>query len=189
MSEEAPTPGTRSFDALRRSEELFRSVVEQLPALTYITDAEGNTTYVVAEQVNRLFKLTEAERTQDADVRWEQRLHVEDRERVLAEWDEAVATGQSHQTEYRMTRGDGRTIWVRDTESVVRDQQGGFVRRQGLIFDITDLVEARERAADAEERFRSLTEQTPAVVYRDAADAGEAIYVSSAVETLLGYTL
>src|SRR5439155_25307480 len=64
----------------------------------------------------------------------------------------------------------------------------GFVRRQGLIFDITDLVEARERAADAEERFRSLTEQTPAVVYRDAADAGEAIYVSPAVETLLGYT-
>jgi PAS domain S-box-containing protein len=188
MPHEVPPPGSTPYDALRRSEELFRSVVEQLPALTYITDAEGTTTYVVTEQVNRLFKLTKQERSQNVDLRWEQRLHPDDRERVLAEWNEAVATGTSHQTEYRMTRGDGKMIWVRDTESVVRDEQGDLVRRQGLMFDITDLVEARERAADAEERFRSLTEQMPAVLYRDAADASEAIYVSPAVERMLGYT-
>jgi PAS domain S-box-containing protein len=188
MSENVPTAGTQSVDALRRSEELFRSVVEQLPALTYITDADGTTTYVVAEQVNRLFKLTEKERSQSIDLRWEQRLHADDRERVLTEWNEALATGEPHQTEYRMTRGDGKTIWVRDMESVVCDEQGDFVRRQGLMFDITDLVEARERAADAEERFRSLTEQMPAVLYRDTADASDAIYVSPAVEPMLGYT-
>ncbi len=188
MTESASLPEPTSVDALRRSEAIFRSVVEQLPALTYITDAHGKTTYVVADQVNRLFKLTEEQRGQDADFRWEQRLHPDDRERVLTEWEKAVQTGDAHQTEYRMVRGDGRTIWVRDMENVVRDADGGFVRRQGLMFDITDLVEARQRAADAEGRFRSLTEQLPAVLYRDSADSDTAIYVSPAVERLLGYT-
>jgi PAS domain S-box-containing protein len=188
MAEDAPTPGTPSFDAARRSEELFRSLIEQLPALTYTADAEGNTTYIVADQVDRLLKLTDEERDMDADLRWERRLHPDDRERVLTDWARAVATGEPHLAEYRMVRADGRTIWVRDLERVVCDDDGTFVRRQGLSFDITDLVEARQQAADAEQRFRSLTEQMPAVLYRDAADADEAIYVSPAVESMLGYT-
>ena len=108
----------------------------------------------------------------------ERRLHPDDRERVLSDWARAVETGEPHLAEYRMVRDDGRTIWVRDLERVVLDDNGAFVRRQGLSFDITDLVEARQHAADAEQRFRSITEQMPAVLYRDAADADEAIYVS-----------
>jgi PAS domain S-box-containing protein len=66
---------------------------------------------------------------------------------VLASWREAVASEMPHTFEYRLIRGDGKTIWVRDIESIVRDEGGAFVRRQGVTFDITDLVEARERTA------------------------------------------
>jgi PAS domain S-box-containing protein len=188
MREDALPLGTPCFDDLRRSEALFRSLIEQLPALTYTTDAEGKTTFISEDQADRLLILTDEDRRMGADERWELRLHPDDRERVLADWHRAVSAEQPHQSEYRLYRGDGRMIWVRDMERVVRDDDGNFVRRQGLSFDITDLVEARELAAEAEERFRSLTEQMPAVLYRDTADAGEAIYVSPAIERLLGYT-
>jgi PAS domain S-box-containing protein len=169
-------------------ETLYRSLIEQLPALTYICDAEGRTTYVYAEQVDKLLCLTDADRDMDIDERWRQRVHPDDRVRVLADWADAVASGTPSLAEYRMYRGDGRMIWVRDVESVITDDDGNFVRRQGVTFDITDLVQAREHAAEAEERFRSLTEQMPAVLYRDSADATEAIYVGPGVEEMFGYT-
>ena len=170
------------------SEALYRSLIEQLPALTYICDAEGRTTFVYGGQVDKLLCLTDADRDMDVDERWEQRIHPDDRVRVLADWRAAVAGSSPNLAEYRMIRGDGRTIWVRDVESVILDDDGNFVRRQGVTFDITDLVQAREHAAEAEERFRSLTEQMPAVLYRDSADATEAIYVGPGVEEVFGYT-
>jgi hypothetical protein len=62
MPEEAP------IDDLRHSEALYRSLVERLPALTYISDAGGRTTYIVSEQVDRLLKLTEEDRDVDVDT-------------------------------------------------------------------------------------------------------------------------
>jgi PAS domain S-box-containing protein len=181
-------PDHASADELRRSAELYRSIVHQLPALSYLCDADGTTTYVHERQLDRLLGEGDNDHGLSIDQAWEQRVHPDDRERVVRQWHEAVALGRSHEDEYRMLRRDGGTIWVRDVESIVRDDDGAFLHRQGLMFDITDLVEARQHAADAEERFRSLTEQMPAVMYRDTADAGAAIYVSPAVEQLLGFT-
>ncbi|MBK7716546.1 MAG: PAS domain-containing protein, partial [Gemmatimonadetes bacterium] len=39
------------------------------------------------------------------------RVHPEDRERVLAEWRQAVATGADHHTELRLRRADGAYRW------------------------------------------------------------------------------
>ncbi len=82
---------------------------------------------------------------------WEDRIHPEDRDWVVASRKEAVAQRESHEFEYRMVAADGMVKWIRDLASVVEDE--GAVRLQGIMVDITrqkevetELLLAKEHA-------------------------------------------
>ncbi len=88
-----------------------------------------------------------------------------------------------------MIAEDGRMVWVHDRASLVRDDQGRPIAWQGILFDITERKETEQQLRDAEERYRTLVEQIPAVVYIEEDDErAPAVYVSPRYEELLGYT-
>ena len=74
---------------------------------------------------------------------WEEHIHPEDLQRVLAE-DEAEAAGpteaamRSEDREYRMRTRDGREIWVRDHADLERDADGIAVAWNGFLTDVTE---------------------------------------------------
>ena len=51
---------------------------------------------------------------------WLTLLHPEDRDRVTAEWRDAVARGVPHESEYRLRRPDGTYVRVRCVETIQR---------------------------------------------------------------------
>ncbi len=77
----------------------------------------------------------------------------------------AFGAGTSLSVEYRMITREGRTVWVREEASLVRDEQGLPSFWQGVYIDITELKRAEEelnnalqREMDASERLRALDE-------------------------------
>ena len=79
---------------------------------------------------------------------WFERLHPEDRERVLEEERRALEhpdESGSSDREYRLIRADGRVVWVWERDTVVRDAAGRPETSQGLLIDVTarKLAEAR----------------------------------------------
>jgi PAS domain S-box-containing protein len=65
---------------------------------------------------------------------WYERIHPEDRERVVASIDAAIAEGESNWwDEYRFRRADGTHALVQDGASIVRDEAGGPVRVIGAM--------------------------------------------------------
>lgn len=71
---------------------------------------------------------------------WEERLHPEDRERVLAAIQENL-TGRTEtlQQEYRVRHRDGTWRWIQDTGRIVlRDREGRPLRASGVHQDITE---------------------------------------------------
>ena len=171
---------------LRDTEERFRRLVEQIPAVTYVEDPATGKNLYISPQVEPMFGFT-AEEWQVNSRLWEERLHPDDRDRVIAE--NEADMGDTWSVDYRSITRDGRTIWVHNDARLIRDDEGAPLYWQGVVFDITERKEAEERLTQAEARYRTLVEQLPAVVYVDAVDdVATALYVSPQYERLTGYT-
>jgi len=103
------------------------------------------------------------------------------------------ADGTPLREEYRIVARTGRTIWIREEATVVAapDSAQGD-RWQGVLFDITAEKEAEQQIRQAEERYRLLVEEMPAISYLSGcAPAGEpwpTRYISPQIERILGFT-
>lgn len=95
----------------------------------------------------------------------------------------------TYQIEKYYLRKQGEEICGRLTVSLVRDPAGAPLYFVSQVQDVTPFKAAGAALREAEARYRTLVEQTPAAVYVDAAGAlGHAIYVSPRIEALIGVT-
>ncbi|MBI3647709.1 MAG: PAS domain-containing protein [Actinobacteria bacterium] len=173
---------------LREAERRYRVLVEQMPAITYVDGPPGQgRTMWVSPQVEAFFGYTPEEWLQGR--LWFERLHPQDRERVIEADRRCDLTGEPFREEYRILHRDGHPVWVRDESVLARDEEGNPAYRQGVYHDITARKEAEQQLHDAEERYRSLVETIPAAIYIDTAeDLSKAVYMSPQVEQIFGYS-
>jgi diguanylate cyclase (GGDEF)-like protein/PAS domain S-box-containing protein len=70
---------------------------------------------------------------------WDRLLHPEDAERVLSNEAECARSGEALVQEYRISRADGRVVWIRDEMTVVRGEDGQSPPLfYGVFLDVTD---------------------------------------------------
>jgi diguanylate cyclase (GGDEF)-like protein/PAS domain S-box-containing protein len=175
--------------ALRNAEERYRSLVEQLPATTYISSAEdANRLVYVSPQIEKVAGYTPEEWIADPH-RWIEFVHPDDRERAWEDGHIDPENPDSQTLEYRVKIKSGEYRWVRDTLTLVRDEEGNPKYWQGIAFDITAEKDAERALQESEERFRTLVEQLPAATYISSPhDVSEVLYVSPQITDLHGYT-
>ncbi len=145
---------------LRATEVKYRSLVEQLPAVTYVwpVSDQGHQAYV-SPQVEALLgnPPTDYLASQSA---WLRQVHPDDRTRVLSELEHALVEGGRLLCEYRVVTREGRAIWVRDQAVVVLDEQGAPLYVQGVLLDISERKQAEEELGAAERKMRSIFNAT-----------------------------
>jgi PAS domain S-box-containing protein len=116
-------------------------------------------------------------------------VHPEDKERVRGSIRGALYGDGPEGIEYRIVRLDGEVRFVHTQYEVTYDEGGRPTKFVGTVQDVTDRKRVERKLKEAEERYRLLVEQIPAVAYIDRADAADvAFYTSPRIETLLGYT-
>jgi PAS domain S-box-containing protein len=174
--------------AIRESEERFRTLVEQVPAVVYLCTNEPSPKMLyISPQVQ---SLTGYQPEELCDLHaWAGMIHPDDAPAVERTWAEALRDDAEVDREYRLRGKDGRDLWVRDQNGPIRDEAGVVRYRQGVLYEVTDNKLWEESLRESEERYRTLVEQVPAVVYIDSNDARpRSLYVSPQVEPLFGYT-
>jgi PAS domain S-box-containing protein len=132
---------------LRRSERRSRRLVEGLPLVMYVEDDSGLT--YISPQIEELLGYSVSEWLAEAGL-WRRALHPDDRERVLAEYTQAVDAKTSLECTYRLVRPDSRSVWVRDRSTYFSDGSRSY--RQGFIVDVTE----QRRSEDEAERNATL---------------------------------
>jgi len=83
-------------------------------------------------------------------AQWEERIHPEDRARVLEALQATVEEGKPFEVEYRFQRANGSYAHVYDRGIVERDAQGRPVRMVGAMADLTALRELQQQLATAQ---------------------------------------
>ncbi len=152
-------------DALRESEQKHRNLVELIPAITYTAALdEHSSTLFVSPQVQSLLGFSQAEYTANPDI-WYQRLHPDDRDRVIAALERSRQSGEPFDSEYRMLAKDGHTVWFRDQAAYLLDEKRKPSVLHGVMYDITDVKQAEEALRQSQERWRIHYQSFPIPTY------------------------
>jgi diguanylate cyclase (GGDEF)-like protein/PAS domain S-box-containing protein len=178
-------------DRLRAAEFRYRTLVEQLPLISYVDAPDSPVSHplYLSPQVEAVLGYTPDEWLATPGL-YVRSIHEEDRERVLAARQEAYERGEELRIEYRMVAADGRIVWVDDRSVLVQPPEGGTPFRQGYAVDISERKQAEEALRRAEARYRTLVEQLPLAIYVDRLDElSSNVYTSPQIEAMLGYTV
>ncbi|QIN79731.1 PAS domain S-box protein [Rubrobacter marinus] len=117
---------------------------------------------------------------------WEERIHPEDRARVVVGVAAVLEAGEAWSDEYRFRRADGSYAVVSNRGCVVRDGEDRPVRMIGSMLDVTERRRAEAALKESEERFRSLIQNSSDIITIIRAD-GTIVYQSPSMRRILGH--
>jgi PAS domain S-box-containing protein len=134
----------RAEERLRAAEARFRTLVEQIPAVTFMAVlGEGENEIYISPHIEQLLGYTQAEWLADPFL-WYWRLHPDDRVMWNEEFTRGVQTGGPFKAECRFQAKDGHYVWVHGEARLVKDELGRPQFLQGVAFDITEAKRAQE---------------------------------------------
>ncbi len=119
-------------------------LLHRIPAILYTADAgESGAWHYVSPQIEWILGFSPAEWCADPHM-WANRLHPEDRTRVIAAESRILeGTPSTGAAEYRLLHRDGSVVWVRDDALLVEDEDGE-TRWHGVMSDVTEQKEAQQ---------------------------------------------
>ena len=130
-------------EALKKSEENFRTVAEAIPQMVWTTDAEGKVLY----SNNRWKEYTGYSLAESSSHGMLIELHPEDLTMVLEGWQKARVSGERFSLEYRLKRRDGLYRWFLGQALPLRDPSGGVSQWFGTVTDIDEMKRLQETQA------------------------------------------
>jgi diguanylate cyclase (GGDEF)-like protein/PAS domain S-box-containing protein len=182
-------PSGDGADRLRALELRYRGIIDHLPAVLYVDGVNEHDPMIdVSPGVTDLLGISR-ETFLSRPYAWADTVHPEDLDRVMAESERSVLTGEPFRSEYRVVHPDGHTVWVREDAVLITDEAGRPLHWLGLMLDVTELMRTQAELHEARSKYGALVEQIPAIVYVDVADDEmSTTYVSPQIEQILGYT-
>jgi PAS domain S-box-containing protein len=142
---------------LTRAEAQYRSLVELQPLVMYI-DNLGSLPVAdfISPRVETWLGFPVQRWMDEPGFFFDTVVHPDDRDRVWAAHLRAERDVTSFDEELRVLTVDGRTLWVRAVDSVVRDDEEGSSRRVGFMLDTTTAKEAELDLHDTMSRLTTL---------------------------------
>lgn len=139
------TERKRAEYALRRSEEKFRSLFDNIPQGVYQSTPAGR---ILAANPMLLKMLGLTSQAQFNDVNIAEDLYVdkEVRQHLLERLEQ---DGNFQNVEYQLRCRDGRIITVEENARVVRDEDGNILYYEGTLADVTERKQLEEKLRQA----------------------------------------
>ncbi len=132
----------------RLSERRFRVMADGVPAMIWVTDADGAIEFVNREYCSFL-GVTQEQVTGD---RWKPFIHPDDADAYFSAYADAVTNRESFHARARLKHASGEWRWVESSGVPRFSETGAFLGHVGLSPDITSSVRAQHELKQADRR-------------------------------------
>ncbi|UCC44086.1 MAG: PAS domain S-box protein [Candidatus Zixiibacteriota bacterium] len=179
------TERKRAEQALRESEEKYRSLVANIPSVTWTTDGDGRMTFI-SSNVEAVSGYTAEEICGASEDLWLGITHPDDVGMVGATFKAMVKGEGSFDVEYRIQKKSGEWIWLHDLGTRTYNDKGE-IRVDGVFSEITERKKAEEALRESEDKFRRIAERMFDVIFICNLD-GTLAYASPSIEQVISYS-
>lgn len=146
--------------AQSESEDKFKNVTNTSPTGLWLSDPEGNLTYL-----NKT--LTDWTGMAYADLLgtgWINAIVEEDRENAAKEFVEAIKNKTHYEAEFRINKADGQVIWCKAAGDPYYLEDGTYGGYAGFCMDIDERLSILHNLEESEQRIRSIVDQAPVAI-------------------------
>jgi PAS domain S-box-containing protein len=130
-----------ALDAIVKREEEFRALAEAMPNHAWMATPAGDLFWFN----RRVYDYTGVRETDLGGAGWSSVVHPEDRDRTLAAWSAALASGMPYENEFRLRHHSGHYRWFIARAVPVRDSIRAILKWIGTN---TDVHEQKSAAAE-----------------------------------------
>ena len=128
------TKRRRAEDALRESEDRFRSMADSCPSILWVSDTRGNLEFINKE-CRQFFGITSSEMKARE---WQSVIHPDDAPEYIAAFERAMKEHAPFRADARAHRGDGALRLIGSNAQPRMSPTGEYMGHIGLTADITE---------------------------------------------------
>lgn len=182
------TERKRVETALRKEEKWSRTLVENIPGavIRRLICSQPPIIDFVSQAIEQLTGWPQVRFVGKPTAVLEDIILPEDRDAAVDAITEAIDKRQPFVIAYRIRRRDGSIAVCRERGQPIADELDNLVYVDSIVFDITDLHQAEQALRESEEKYRSMVENSQDLIML-CTPAGEITYLSSNIESMLGY--
>ena len=136
------TERKRAEELLQESEKKYRSLIENIPDITWMADREGKVIFI-SPNIEEVCGYTPEEIYEAGDIFLFEKIHPDNVERVKEMFELLFTKGKMFDVEYRIQRKDEKWIWLRNRASIIRGKDD-VLYADGLARNITERKKAEE---------------------------------------------
>ena len=166
-----------------RERELFRTLVDNLPELAWMSQPDGHIDFYN----RRWYEYTGTTFEEMEGWGWEKVHHPEMLPMVVERWKQSLATGEPFEMEFPLRGADGVFRWFLTRIRPLRDPAGRIVRWFGTNTNVDEVRRARERLAASERKFSIIFERAPFAVCFSEMPSGKVVDVNPAFVEMFGF--
>jgi two-component system, LuxR family, sensor kinase FixL len=127
-------------EALRETEDRFRSMADEAPVSLWTTDARGRVTFATKEAL----RFIGWEPGPEVGAGWMEFVHPDDRAACRTVYRQAADARRDFRVEYRARRVDGQYRWIVASGKPRFTGEGALAGYAGCCIDVTELREAQQ---------------------------------------------
>ncbi|WP_051261098.1 ATP-binding protein [Desulfovibrio inopinatus] len=151
----------KAQEATRESEDRFRTLVANIPGVTYRRHVDDDVRLVVefvSDEISNLCGYPAEEFVADCVRSYDSIIHPEDIEKARQTLEEHIRLRKPYTLEYRILTAEGKERWVFERGRPVLSPDGELLFLDGVIFDETERKLVQEQLAELNRRLEDLVE-------------------------------
>ncbi|MBC7450490.1 MAG: PAS domain-containing sensor histidine kinase [Cytophagales bacterium] len=171
----------KSEKALKESEELFRTMADNIPNLAWMANADG----WIYWYNKKWHEYTGTTSEQMEGWGWQSVHHPDELPAVMDKWQESIVSGKPFEMVFPLKGAKGEYRQFLTRVLPVHDEEGKLYQWFGSNTDITEQIETEQSLKESEQRFRTIAEATD-IMIATADETSNATYFNKAWVDLTG---